>query len=339
MMIDSCFKNLSFDELCDKLCENKRTLIVYHVRSDADAVGSAFALKELLNLMGIPALCACSDEVPVRLRFISEDTQGSVVLGNDIDIDHERVISVDSASPSQLGDLFNKLLKNIDIMIDHHAQGTVYADYYIDSEAPATAQIIYEIAKELVKREKIAFVPHNVNNYLYAGISSDTGGFRFANTTSKTHLIAAELLDAGVDGADINHSLYSSKSLKQLKAEGEASRRVNVYNGGKIAVTTIPYSSKYSLGLAEEDMETVIDIPRSLSGVIVAVAIRQPSEKNEFRVSMRSVGDFDVADICRKHDGGGHMRAAGCTICADGIDDLEKMIVREIKQKMNNGVL
>ena len=72
------FKQLTFGEICDKLCEEKRTLIVYHVRSDADAVGSAFALRELLVLMGIPALCACSDEVPQRLRFISDDCQGSV---------------------------------------------------------------------------------------------------------------------------------------------------------------------------------------------------------------------------------------------------------------------
>ena len=73
------FKKLTLDELCDKLCEKKKTIIVYHVRSDADAVGSAFALKEIFRLLGVPAVCLCSDEVPVRLRFLSEDTQGTVV--------------------------------------------------------------------------------------------------------------------------------------------------------------------------------------------------------------------------------------------------------------------
>ncbi len=143
------FKRLTFSELCDRLCENKRTLIVYHVRSDADAVGSAFALKEILAMMGIPAICACSDEVPVRLRFISDDSQGSVLIDGDISsIDHQRVISVDSASPAQLGDMFELLHKDIDIMIDHHGQGTVYADHYIKADAAATAEIIYGIHEE-----------------------------------------------------------------------------------------------------------------------------------------------------------------------------------------------
>ena len=328
------FKQLTFSELCDKLCENKRTLIIYHVRSDADAVGSAFALRELLMHMGIPALCACSDEVPQRLRFISDDSQGSVLLDSDVDIDHERVISVDSASPSQLGEIFNVLKKDVDIMIDHHAQGTVYADNYIDSEAAATAEIIYEIAKELERRKAIEYLPMGVYSSIYAGISSDTGGFRFANTTPRTHRIAADLLEAGVDAAEINHLLFSSKSTKQLKAEGEAARRVNLYCSKTVAITSIPYTSKFSLGIEDEDMETVIDIPRSIAGVVVAAAIRQPSSDNVFRVSMRSVGDIDVSKICAIFGGGGHKRAAGCTIEANGIDDAERVILSQIKASL-----
>ena len=330
------FKRLTFSELCDKLCENKRTLIIYHVRSDADAVGSAFALRQLLVLMGIPTLCACADEVPDRLRFISDDAQGSVLLDSDVDIDHERVISVDSASPSQLGELFNSLKRDVDIMIDHHAMGTVYADCYIEPDASATAEIIFSIAKELKNRGAIEYLPINILNYIYAGISSDTGGFRFSNATPKTHRIAAELIEAGVDGASINHLLFSSKSAKQIKAEGEASRRINFYSSKTVAIASIPYSTIFALGLDETCMETIIDIPRSIAGVQVAVAIRQPSSKNKFRVSMRSVGDIDVSKICAAFGGGGHMRAAGCTVEALGIEDAERLIVREIKNYLAN---
>ena len=329
------FRRFSLLELCERLCENKRTLIVYHVRSDADAVGSAFALKEILSLMGIPALCACADEVPDRLRFISDDSQGSVLLDPDISIDHERVISVDSASPAQLGGLFNALKKDVDIMIDHHAQGTVYADHYIDADASATAQIIYEILSVLINQNKIESVPISVYNFIFAGISSDTGGFRFANATPKTLRIAAELLELGVDGAAINHLLFSSKTEKQLKAEGEAARRLNLYCSKTVAVTTIPYTTKFSLVLDDECMETVIDVPRSLAGVLVAAAIRQPSSDNIFRVSMRSVGDIDVSAVCARFGGGGHKRAAGCTIEAQGIDEAERMIVKEIKDMLS----
>lgn len=330
------FKRLSLGELCDILCENKRTLIVYHVRSDADAVGSAFALRQLLTLMGIPSLCACADEVPERLRFISDDSQGSVLLDTEVDIDHERVISVDSASPAQLGKLFDDLKRDVDIMIDHHAMGTVYADCYIEPDASATAEIIYKIAKELVNRGDIEYLPINFYNYVYAGISSDTGGFRFSNASPTTHRIAAELIEAGVDAAAINHLLFSSKSSKQIKAEGEASRRVNFYCSKTVAVAAIPYSTIYTLGLDEESMETVIEIPRSIAGVKVAVAIRQPSSENKFKVSMRSADDFDVSRVCAAFGGGGHKRAAGCTVEALGIDDAERMVVREIKNQLTS---
>ena len=210
------FKALSLDQLCDKLCEQKTTLIIYHVRSDADAVGSAFALKELLRLMGINAFCACSDEVPERLRFLSEDTQGSVVPDMKMSFGHQRVISVDSASPSQLGEMFNILRKDVDIMIDHHGIGTVYADNYIDPKASATGEIIFAIAKKLLADGKIPFITPRVYNCVYAAISSDTGGFRFANVTPATHRMAAELIECGADSVDISHRLFESKTLKQM---------------------------------------------------------------------------------------------------------------------------
>ena len=329
MMTD--FKKLTLSELCDKLEEKKRTLIIYHIRSDADAVGSAFALREILDLMGIPSFCACSDEVPPHLRFISEFSQGSVLLDEGFDIGHERVISVDSASPEQLGELFVKLRRDIDIMIDHHEQGTVYADNYIEPYAAATAEIIYKILKALIARGSIREVPPRVYEYIYAGLSADTGCFKYANVTPETHMIAAELLGKDIDAARINHLLFSSKSLKQIRAEGEASRRINLYDDGRIAITSIPYSVKYSLGLTDDVMGAVIDIPRSISGVEVAAFIRQSDNNSVFRASVRSVGDIDVSRVAATFGGGGHKRAAGCTIEAQNIEDAERKLLSAIR--------
>ena len=127
------FKALSLDELCASLCENKKTLIIFHLRPDADAVGSAFALRELFRMMDIQSYCACSEELPERLEFLTDGVQGSVLLEDDMRLDYERIISVDSATPAQLGELFNRLHRDIDIMVDHHASGTVYAANYIDN--------------------------------------------------------------------------------------------------------------------------------------------------------------------------------------------------------------
>lgn len=328
------FKKLSMDELCAKLCENKKTLIVYHVRPDADAIGSAFALRELLRVMDIPAICACSDDIPERLRFLCDGVQGSVVLEEGMELDHERVISVDSASPAQLGDLYNKLHKYINLMIDHHGMGTVYADNYIDSNAAATGEIIYAVAKRLMEMGKIAEIPSRVINCVYAAISSDTGCFRFANARPETFRCAAELIERGAEHTEINHKLFEAKTVKQIKAEGEAARRLQLHVGGRVASVTFPYSSKFSLGLADENLETIIDIPRSVAGVEVAFSVRQPDDAPLFRVSMRSATDFDVSKICAIFGGGGHMRAAGCTVEASNIREAEEKILASVIRAM-----
>ncbi len=328
------FKKLSFEELCDRICENKRTLIIFHARPDADAVGSAFALRELLSYMGIPAICACSDELPARLAFMCEDVQGSVVFDDEMIDDFDRVISVDSASPQQLGHLFDRLHKKIDIMIDHHASGTVYADNYVRPEASATAEIIFDIAKWLIEQGKIAYIGNRVYSCIYTAISSDTGCFKYSNATSNTYRYGAELVEAGVDTADINHRLFESKTLKQIRAEGEAAGNLSVHFNGKAASVVFPYCSKIKFGLADENLETIIEIPRSLEGVEVAFAIRQPEDKGFFRVSMRSNGEFDVASVCKEFGGGGHVRAAGCSLEADSIEEAQEKVLKVIERKL-----
>ncbi|MBQ8331975.1 MAG: bifunctional oligoribonuclease/PAP phosphatase NrnA [Clostridia bacterium] len=332
----SNFKALSMDSLCEMLCENKKTLIIYHVRSDADAIGSAFALRELLRMMDIPAICACGDEVPERLRFLTDGVQGSVVVDEEMDLDHERVISVDSASPAQLGDLFGRLHRYVDIMIDHHGSGTVYADYYIDAEASATGEILYEIAKNLIAMGRIPQIPPRVINCLYAAICSDTGCFRFPNATPRTFRRVAELLEAGAEQGEINRRLFESKTFKQVKAEGEAASRLVLHDGGRIASVTFPYSSKFALSLSDENLETIIDIPRSIGGVEVAYSVRQPEDKPFFRVSMRSAKEVDVSAICARFGGGGHLRAAGCSLEAANVREAEEIILRAVRQAMES---
>lgn len=329
------FKRLSLDELCARICQPRKTLIIYHVRSDADAIGSAFALREILRAMDIPAICACADDIPERLRFLTDGVQGSVLLEDGMELDHDRVISVDSASPSQLGVLYDRLHKYIDIMIDHHATGTVYADNYIDPEASATGEIIYRAAKRLVETGRLHEIPHRVINNIYAAISSDTGCFRFANASPRTFRCVAELIEAGADNVEINHRLFEAKTVKQIRAEGEAARRMQIHDGGKIASVTFPYSSKYSMSLSDEHLETIIDVPRSVSGVLVAFAVRQPEDKPVFRVSMRSSSDIDVAAICAQFGGGGHTRAAGCTVEAANVREAEETVLEAVRKQMN----
>ena len=328
------FRAFSFEELCERLSENKKTLIVFHTRPDADAIGSAFALRELFSLMGIQAICACDDEVPARLSFLTEEVQGGVVLDDFFLLGHERVISVDSASPQQIGSLFERLHRDIDIMIDHHAEGKVYAEHYIRPDAAATGEIIFDIAQYMLKQGKVPCLTPRFYNCIYAAISSDTGCFKYSNVTKRTHEIAAELVASGIDTARINHKLFDAKPLKLIKAEGEAARRISTYDKGRIAGVVFPYSAKFSLGLSDEHLETIIDIPRSIDGVEVAFVVKQPEEKNSFRVSMRSNGEVDVSGICAEFGGGGHAKAAGCTLQGIGIVEAENKILSAIREHL-----
>ena len=321
---------LTFDELCDRLEVAQSTLILFHRNPDADAVGSAFALKSVLESLGSRAWCVCSCEVPARLRFLMNGEQDSVLpdsIPEDFEI--ERIVSVDSASISQLGGLFELYDGQIAFMIDHHASGEPYADAYVRPDAAATGEILFDIVKKFATEEKLE-ITYELCTDLYAAISADTGCFRYSNVTSDTHARAAELVASGIDCAEINHKLFESKTMEQLRAQAAGISNLQVFADGQVAVVTFPYALKVALGLADEHLETLVDVARSLMGVKIAISIRQPATEAVFRVSMRSNCYYDVAALCAKFDGGGHKKAAGCTVHALDMDDAVNKILHAI---------
>ena len=330
------FRSLSQRKLLRLLKRKKTTLILFHRKPDADALGSALALREMLVQMGSKVLCACPSPLPERLKFLLSGETVAFGLGQIPEgYTPERILAVDSASPSQLGELYPLYEGKINIMIDHHASGTPFANHYILPDAAATGEILFDLAKKLQKSGKIRFTESLCNN-LYAAISSDTGGFRFANTTPGTHRRAAELLEMGAQASDINHELFDSKSKEQLLAESAAAANLEVYLDGKVAVVPFPYELKQTLGLADEHLETLVDVARSYAGAKLAFSVRQPTEDNTFWVSARSSCDFDVATLCSNFGGGGHKRAAGCNLKANDIKDaVEKLVALIDRNQLN----
>lgn len=324
------FRTLDFEDLIAELEPIADTLILFHRNPDADAVGSAFALKKVLADLGSRAWCVSCDEVPRRLAFLMDGEQESTLAESiPADFDVARIISVDSASPAQLGALYEVYGERIDLMIDHHGMGEVYADQYIRPDAAATGEIMFDLVKQLATEERVTITDALCTD-LYAAISADTGGFRFSNVTPDTHLRAAELLASGIDCAEINHLLFDAKSLEQLRAESAGISNLHLFADGRVAVVTFPYALKAALGLSDDHLNTLVDVARSLMGVGVAIAIRQPTTDGVFRVSMRSSCDVDVAALCAKFDGGGHKKAAGCTVLATDVDEAMQKIVSAI---------
>ena len=319
------------DELIALLEAPADTLIIFHRNPDADAVGSAFALSNVLEQLGSPTRCVCQDEVPDNLQFLMNSTQESVLVDAVLaDFEPVRIISVDTASRAQMGTLADLFGESVDVMIDHHEQDDPYgAQCYIRPNAAATGEILFDLIKRLAEEERIT-VDEAMCIDLYAAISGDTGCFRYSNVTPKTHVRAAELVASGIDCADINRRLFENKSLERLRAQSAAISNMELFADGKIAVVTFPYALKIALGLSDADLDALVDIPRSLSGVEVALCIRQPLPEGKFRVSCRSNGAYDVAALCRKFDGGGHARAAGCTLTALDIGDAMHRILSAI---------
>ena len=326
---------LSYTQAALLLSKKQDTLIVYHANPDADAIGSAFALKLMLEEMGMRAYCVCSSDIPKRYRFLTKDIQSRATYESiPADFTNYRIVTVDTAAPVQMGPMEEPFGGRITLMIDHHASGSPYADYLVDDEAAATGEILFDLMRIWMANSLLIGVPNRVYTLLYAAISGDTGCFRYSNVTPDTMRRAAVLLEYGVDCADINYRLFEIKSEKVMRVEHEGFNRLQVRCGGRAALIKFPYEEKLRLEAADTDLETLVDVAKSVEDIFVAVVIKQNSESLRFRVSMRSCVDIDVAMICEQFGGGGHERAAGCTMYADHIDMAAERVMEVVDQEI-----
>ncbi len=337
-MSEMPYQHLTLAETAARIRGGVDTLVIFHRHPDGDAVGSGFALRAVLASMGCRTFCICEDEIPARLRFLVGDTQGSILAaGLPADFEPEQIMAVDTASPAQMGTLYETYGGRVDLMIDHHGKGEMYADGWISPESAATGEMILALAVEWLRTGRLASLPAEAMKLMYAAISSDTGCFRFSNATPSTHLAAAHLLEAGFDAADINHRLFAVKSEKLLRAEKVGYDRMRLFFDGRLGVVDMPIELKRAHGFTDEHLDTLVDVARSLSGVEVAVAIRQPGDENIFRVSMRASNDMDVSEVCATFGGGGHKKAAGCTLsCPGGMEEAIRTVTEAFRPLMES---
>ncbi|MBQ8207182.1 MAG: bifunctional oligoribonuclease/PAP phosphatase NrnA [Clostridia bacterium] len=332
-MNEGTYRRLTLGETVNILCEKKDTLILCHSRPDCDTIGSGIALKKLLEKMGMKAHCICESELPHRLEFLPSGQDSFLPENIPADFSAERIISVDTASPMQLGKLEDAYLDRVELMIDHHGKGEQYADGYILPDISATGEIIFNISRELLRIGAIDSISAEIDTCIYAAISSDTGCFKYSSVSPDTHMIAAELLRTGINASDINHRLFDCKPFIQLKTEQLGFEHLTLYDNGRIAIIEFPYELKASNGILDQHMETLVDIARSVEGVGVAVVIRQPKDEGVYRCSMRSSCEIDVSKVCSKLGGGGHIKAAGCTIEADSIAAVREIVLKTIREE------
>lgn len=287
-----------------------KTVILCHAHPDGDAIGSAEGLRLVLKAMHMEAVCVCADPVPAYLQSIAE-IPFLCCPDRDEMPEYDNLFCVDTAQAYLLGGL-GDWAPDVDLRLDHHMTGDNFAAFnFVDSTASATGEIIFRLAKLLgVMNRQIAAA-------LYAAIASDTGCFRYSNTTAETLRIAAALLETGIDASEINTALFESKELSLVKATAMGINRMKLVHGGKVALLLFTEKMKQEGGFTDDDLTDIVAAMREIAGVELAVLIRQSSKRSgEFRISTRSKSAFDCTTLCGIFGGGGHLRAAGATVFA-----------------------
>ena len=298
---------ITLSQTADFLKTNDNFVILTHQNPDGDTLGSGFGLALLLNKLGKKSTVICSDDIPEKYSYFTSLAPQNADFNEKI-----TVVAVDVADVKLLGKLEKEYSTKIQLCIDHHISNVGYADAtYLDSNAAANCECIYDLANALSVE-----IDENMALALYTGISTDTGCFRFSNTTAKTHRIGADLIELGIDTAEINRIMFETKSRIRVELEKMALDAMEFHFDDKCAVITVTREMYEKTGCKDEDLEGITSISRSIEGVMVGVTLRE-REEGGFKISVRTYPPIDASEICKRVGGGGHIRAAGCQLGAE----------------------
>lgn len=294
---------MTFSDCAQWLTERDRFVILTHRKPDGDTIGSSAALCLALRAMGKTAHLLENPELTPLFAPLTEGLTKTAPEMGDI------LIAVDVAADNMLPKAFDPYRNSIDLRIDHHGSGREYTPAeLVDSSYAACAEIIWELLADLdVEMDKA------IAEAVYVGTATDTGCFRFANTTAHTFDVAADCAAAGADIFNWNRRLFETNSLAKLRLQGWVAEHTKLFCDGKLAICVLPRSVEEELGVDEDDLGNLCSFIRTIEGVCMAALLRQ-SDENNTKVSMRAIPGYDAAAVCAVFEGGGHAGAAGCSV-------------------------
>ena len=300
-------------------------LIASHENPDADTLGSALALYLFLKKKGKQVAVGCKDKVPHFLDFLpgSQD-----VIRLPIEDVFSIAIVVDASGFYRVNAEVKAFKK---VRIDHHIGGEFYGEYdYIDPDAPSTTTLVYRL---LCAWDKSA-IDEDIAENLYAGLATDTGFFKYSNTTAQTFEIAKELVELGAKPHWTYVNFSERESLNKMKLISKVLDTLTIHEDGLVAGITIFDRFFRETGCSYADSEGLVNYPRSIEGVEVAYAIIEKPEEGLWKVSLRSKGRVDVAKIAESLGGGGHKYASGCKIMAKNYDITLNILLEAIREQL-----
>jgi len=289
---------------CARWLEGKdRFLILTHRNPDGDTLGSAAALCLGLRQLGKTAHVLHNPETPKDLAPLLDG------LWKENPEEGDLLVAVDVAADTMLPKCWSDLRNCIDLRIDHHGSGREYAPMeLVESDSASCAELIWEVLLELgVELEEA------IADAIYVGVATDTGCFRYANTTAHTFDAAADCLAAGARVFDWNLKLFETVSLQKLRLQGWVAEHTRLFADGKLALCALPKAVEQEIGVDEDEMGNLSAFLRSIKGVCMAALLREVNENNT-KVSARALPGYNAAAVCEKFEGGGHAGAAGCSV-------------------------
>ena len=293
-------KTLTRSEAAEFLLQNDNFAILTHRKPDGDTLGSAAALCLGLRSLGKTAHILENPESGARLVFLVEGLTKGEAAGND------SIVAVDVAAPNMLPRCFAQFAQKTALRIDHHGSSTPFAEAeLVDPDSASCAELIGDVLVELD-----VHLDRQIANALYVGISTDTGCFRYANTTAHTFRVAADCAEAGAEIFRLNQLLFETNSLAKLRMHAWIAENLRLFDGGKKAIVAIPRAVEELIGVTEEDMDNISSFSRTVEGVCLAVTLRQTKD-GITKISARAVPGYDAAAVCAHFGGGGHKGAAG----------------------------
>ncbi len=312
---------LSAQEAAECLLSMENIAILCHQYPDGDTLGSGYGLCRALRRLGKRAQVFCSDTPGERYAYLWEGLEYEDVLKDS----PYSVVAVDVADETLLGEpLYGRFRGRVDLCIDHHGSNRRYgAKNWVDSKAAATTEMICALYHSL----ELSVDPAAAD-CIFTGIATDTGCFRYSNVTARTFRIAAEMLEKGARGAEINRRMFETKSRSLMDLEQLAVGGVQYFYKGKCALLTVTRQMMRETGANEDDLEGLPAIPRQIEGVAVGLTLRE-TETGEYKVSVRTEKPFNAADICRLMGGGGHASAGGCTLSGN-LEDVQDQLIAQV---------
>lgn len=305
-------------EFCTFARVHDRFVILTHRRPDGDTIGCASALCLGLRQLGKTAFVLKNEQFTPRFAPFLDG-----LVCDELPAD-ATVISTDIASEGLLS--FDAVRMGLTPVcaVDHHGSNSLACPKLVEADKAACGEIVYALLQELG-----VMVTKRIAECLYVAVSTDTGCFKFSNTTANTHRTAAALIEAGADVYPINKVFFDTKSFSRLRLEAKLTDTMEFYADGTVGVCVMPKNLLAEFSVTEDDLDSISGFARSIEGVRIGVMIREV-EDGLGKISLRTEAPYDASRICGLLGGGGHAAAAGASV-PGGIGGAKTAILQALR--------